>query len=86
MGLLTLSNYNGDENDNENDNDNDNDNENENGNENDLPWAMRFCVLPFLCLSFQPATFGSAGDLWFSARCLRYCLLSPLNFSPFISS
>ena len=34
MGLLTLSNYNGDE----------NDNENENGNENDLPWAMCFCA------------------------------------------
>ena len=34
MGLLTLSNYNGDE----------NENENENGNENDLPWAMCFCA------------------------------------------
>ena len=79
MGLLTLANYNGDENDNENDNGDDNDNENDN--ENDLPWAMCFCALPFLCLSFQPATFGSAGDLWFSARCLRYCLLSPLNVS-----
>ena len=32
MGLLTLANYNGDDNDNENDN------------ENDLPWAMCFCA------------------------------------------
>ena len=64
MGLLTLANYNGDENDNENENGDDNDNENDN--ENDLPWAMRFCA--------------------YSARCLRYCLLSPLNSSPFISS
>ena len=39
MGLLTLSNYNGDENDNENENENgdenDNENENENGDDND---------------------------------------------------
>ena len=28
---------------------------------------VSFCALPFLCLSFQSATFGSAGDLWFSA-------------------
>ena len=34
MGLLTLSNYNGDENDNENENENDNGDDNENGNEN----------------------------------------------------
>ena len=34
MGLLTLSNYNGDENENGNENDNGDDNENENGNEN----------------------------------------------------
>ena len=38
IGLLTLANYNGDENDNENENengdDNDNENDNENGNEN----------------------------------------------------
>ena len=38
MGLLTLSNYNGDENENENGDDNENDNE------NDLPWAMCFCA------------------------------------------
>ena len=39
MGLLTLANYNGDENDNENengdDNDNENDNENDNGDDNE---------------------------------------------------
>ena len=77
MGLLTLANYNGDENDNENENGDDNDNENDN--ENDLPWAMCFCALPFL----------SASDLWFSARYLRYCLLSPLtplSLSPLNSS
>ena len=34
MGLLTLANYNGDENDNENENDNDNDNGDENGVDN----------------------------------------------------
>ena len=34
MGLLTLANYNGDENDNENDNGDDNENGNENGDEN----------------------------------------------------
>ena len=33
-----------------------------------LSTLLRFAFpLPFLCLSFQPATFGSAGDLWFSA-------------------
>ena len=35
MGLLTLSNDNGDENDNENENENGDDNDNENDNEND---------------------------------------------------
>ena len=63
MGLLTLANYNGDENDNENENGDDNDNENDN--ENDLPWAMCFCALPFL----------SASDLWFSRRPLVQCAL-----------
>ena len=85
MGLLTLSNDNGDENDNEN--------ENENGNENDLPWAMRFCVLPFLCLSFQPATFGSARATYGIVSYLLlllslYLLLTPLILlsSIFLSS
>ena len=33
-----------------------------------LPWAMCFCALPFLCLSFAfPLPFLAAGDLWFSA-------------------
>ena len=44
MGLLTLSNYNGDENENENGDENGDDNDNENENENDLPWAMCFCA------------------------------------------
>ncbi len=83
MGLLTLSNENdnGDENDNENDNDNEN--ENDNGNENDLPWAMCFCALPFLCLSFQPATFGSALA---ADGIVSYLLLTPLPLSTFNSS
>lgn len=34
MGLLTLANYNGDENENGNENDNGDENDNENGNEN----------------------------------------------------
>ena len=79
MGLLTLSNYNGDENDNENENENgdenDNENENENGddndndNENDLPWAMCFCA-------YRRAAYGI----------VSYLLLTPLPLSPLNSS
>ena len=91
MGLLTLANYNGDENENDNENENGDDNENEN--ENDLPWAMCFCALPFLCLSFQPATFGSARAAYGIVSYLLlllslYLLLTPLIliFSLFLSS
>ena len=83
MGLLTLSNENGDENDNENENgddnenDNENENENENGddndnendNENDLPWAMCFCA-------YRRAAY----DI------VSYLLLTPLPLSPLNSS
>ena len=69
IGLLTLSNYNGDENDNENENENGDDNDNENDNENDLPWAMCFCA-------YRRAAYGIVSYLL-----LTPLPLSPLNSS-----
>ena len=69
MGLLTLSNYNGDENENENGNENGDDNDNENDNENDLPWAMCFCA-------YRRAAYGIVSYLL-----LTPLPLSPLNSS-----
>ena len=65
MGLLTLANYNGDENDNENENENGDDNDNE----NDLPWAMCFCA-------YRRAAYGIVSYLL-----LTPLPLSPLNSS-----
>ena len=69
MGLLTLANYNGDENDNENENENGDDNDNENDNENDLPWAMCLCA-------YRRAAYGIVSYLL-----LTPLPLSPLNSS-----
>lgn len=57
MGLLTLSNYNGDENENENGNENDNENENgdENGVDNvDRNYRAAYGIVSYLLLTPLP--------------------------------